>query len=90
MLSVKQIREANPQGTMSMHHECTYGESVHMVVFTDGTIFEFATAKEARLAFDKLYRLGYERDYNWSTDETDGLVQAAELGENPFACTIMF
>jgi hypothetical protein len=33
--------------------------------------------------------MGYDRHYNWQSDETDGIIQAAELGENPFAFSII-
>ena len=53
-------------------------------------ILSFATAKEQLKHFHKLvYDCGVQRVHNTSSDEFDGICQSAELGENPFAFTML-
>jgi hypothetical protein len=83
MNTAAQIRKANPQGQMS------YISGTLDIKFDNGVIFTSATWQERRNLWNKLKRMGFDRCYNFSSDEFDGLCQAGQLGLNPFACTIM-
>lgn len=81
--SANQIRKANPVGKMTMV------SGNNNIVFDNGVIFESENSREQRKLWDKLLRMGFERHYNFSSDEFDGLAQAGANGENPFAFTMM-
>ncbi len=78
-----QIRTANPQGEMSLV------SGTLDIVFKNGVIFTSETYRQRQVLWNKLLRMGYDRCYNFSSDEFDGVCQAAQLGENPFAYTII-
>lgn len=84
MKTSKEIRKANPQGKMSMDYNGT-----HNIIFDNGVVFVSATSRENTKLWNKLLKMGYNRHYNWQSDETDGIIQAAKLGENPFAFSII-
>lgn len=76
------ILAKGPQGKMTMVSGMEY-----RILFDNGVYFDSPNSREQRKLYDKLMRLGFERHYNFSSDEMDGLVQASLNGENPFACT---
>ena len=82
MLTAKQIKEAKPQGEM------TLVSGANCVSF-DNVSFLTSCSRETTNLWNKLLRMGYARCYNFQSDETDGLVQAAELGFNPYAFTCL-
>jgi len=83
MITTKQIRTSNPQGCMTMV------SGNNDIIFDNGIIFTSENSKEKQKLWNKLIRIGFNRYYNFSSDENDGLVQAALNGENPFAFTIL-
>jgi hypothetical protein len=78
-----QIRQANPKGDMS------YVSGTLDIVFKNGVVFTSETSRQRKTLWNKLQRMGYNRGYNFSSDEFDGICQAAQLGENPFAYSII-
>lgn len=83
MTTAAQIRKANPQGKMTMV------SGTQQIIFDNGVIFESSNSIEKQNLWNKLIRMGYERHYNFSSDEFDGICQAAQNGENPFAYSII-
>lgn len=83
MTTATQIRQANPNGKMTMV------SGNNNIVFDNGVIFQSATSREKTNLWNKLKRMGFEQHFNFSSDEHDGIVQASENGENPFAYSIM-
>lgn len=84
MTTASQIRKANPQGKMTMDYNGT-----HQIIFDNGVIFTSASSRDNTNLWNKLLRMGFNRHYNFSSDEIDGLVQASQNGENPFAFSII-
>jgi hypothetical protein len=84
MTTASQIRKANPQGKMMMDYNGT-----HQIIFDNGVIFTSASSRDNTNLWNKLLRMGFNRHYNFQSDEIDGLVQASENGENPFAFSII-
>jgi hypothetical protein len=84
MTTASQIRKANPQGKMTMDYNGT-----HQIIFDNGVIFTSATSRDNTNLWNKLLRMGFNRHYNFQSDEIDGLVQASQNGENPFAFSII-
>jgi hypothetical protein len=83
IMTKQAIISANPQGQMTMV------SGTNDIVFSNGVVLTSATSREKETLWNKLTRMGYEQVTNTSSDEFDGLVQAAQIGENPFECTIM-
>lgn len=83
MTTASQIRKANPSGKMTMI------SGTNNIVFDNGVVFQSASSREKTNLWNKLKRMGFEQHYNFSSDETDGLVQASLNGENPFAYSII-
>jgi len=83
MTTTNQIRQANPQGKMTMV------SGNNNIVFENGVTFTSETTREKTNLWNKLMRMGFNRVYNFSSDEFDGLVQASQNGENPYAFTIL-
>lgn len=83
MTSTKQIRQANPQGKMTMV------SGNNDIVFENGVTFTSETSREKTNLWNKLMRMGFNRVYNFSSDEFDGIVQASQNGENPYKFTIL-
>lgn len=81
--TAKQIRAAKPEGKMSMV------SGYNMIKFDNDVIFICESSREQTKLWNKLLRMGFERHYNFSSDENEGLVQAAQNGENPFAFSII-
>ena len=83
MTTSNQIRKANPQGKMTME------SGNNNIVFDNGVIFASDSSKEKTNLWNKLKRMGFEQHYNFSSDETDGIIEASKNGENPFAYSII-
>lgn len=83
MKTAKEIRQANPQGKMTMV------SGTNDILFDNGVTFTSASPRESRNLWNKLERMGFERHYNFSSDEMDGLAEAGRIGENPFAFSII-
>lgn len=83
MTTTAQIRKANPQGKMTMI------SGTQEIVFDNGVVFESSNSREKQNLWNKLKRMGFEQHYNFSSDEFDGICQASQIGENPFAFSII-
>lgn len=83
MTTTKQIRTANPKGQMTMV------SGNNNIVFENGFIFTSENSREKTNLWNKLLRMGFNRHYNFNSDEFDGICQASQNGENPFAFTIL-
>ena len=83
MTTTKQIRTANPKGQMTMV------SGNNNIVFDNGVTFTSETSRDKQNLWNKLIRMGFNRHYNFNSDEFNGLCQAAQNGENPFAFTIV-
>jgi hypothetical protein len=59
------------------------------IVFENGVIFTESNSKDKTNLWNKLIRMGFDRNYNVSSDENAGLAQAGKLGQNPFDYTII-
>ena len=57
----------------------------YFIKFENGVSFVFDNERDQRNSFSKLMRMGYIRDVNLSSDESEGIRIAGENGENPFA-----
>lgn len=83
MKTASEIRKSNPSGKMTMV------SGTNSIVFDNGVTFECSSSREKTNLWNKLKRMGFEQHYNFSSDETDGIVQASLNGENPFAYSII-
>lgn len=72
-MKTKEIKLANPQGTM------TKLSGTYSIQFTNGVLFQCTTPKEQLKLWEKLKNMGYFQSYNFQSDEEDGLSQANEL-----------
>lgn len=81
-LSAKQIRQANPQGEMSLV------SGANCVEFNNVSFLTSCT-RETTILWNKLMKMGYRRSYNLKGDEFDGLCQAGQLGFKAFEFTII-
>lgn len=81
--TAQQIRNAKPEGKMSMV------SGVEHIVFDNGVTFECQSSREKQILWNKLKRMGFEQHYNFDRDEDAGIAEAARNGENPFAFTIL-
>jgi hypothetical protein len=88
---VKNLVVAN---TEKPYITCDYiykdGKDIHSILFSNGAKLEFNCSR----IHNKVYRilkheLYFPQNFNFSSDEHDGIVQAAQNGENPFAFTIL-
>lgn len=85
VLTTDQIRSAKPSGKMTQD----YSNGIHKIIFDNGVVFNTTSSKSNNKLWNKLLKMGFDRHYNIQSDETDGLVQAAENGENPFAFSVI-
>jgi hypothetical protein len=83
MTTSNQIKAASPSGKMTMV------SGTNNIVFDNGVVFSSETPREKTNLWNKLKRMGFEQHYNFSSDEFDGICQAAKNGENPFAYSII-
>jgi hypothetical protein len=62
-----------------------------MICFSNGAKLVFINDSITRGKVFRIlkHELFYEQDFNFQSDETEGIIQASQNGENPFACTIM-
>jgi hypothetical protein len=82
-MTTSEIKSANPQGEMSR-----ISGKPNVISFKNVS-FITESSKAANKLWNQLIKAGYSRCYNFSSDETDGIVQAGLLGQNPFAFTII-
>lgn len=82
-MKVSEIKKANPEGKMTKVSG-NYG-----IQFENGVFFNFKNSKEQQKVWRKLIKMGFAIYYNFSSDEHNGIIDAYNKGENPFAFTIM-
>lgn len=83
MKTAKEIRQANPQGKMTMV------SGTNDIVFDNGVTFTSESSREKKNLWNKLVRMGFNQHYNFSSDEMNGVAEAGRRGENPFAFSII-
>ena len=84
------VKENNASGKISMSYLYENNKDNHNIHFANGVKLTFENSITAGKVFRILkFELGFEQDYNFQSDENDGIVQAALLGENPFTYSIM-
>lgn len=83
MTTANQIRKAKAEGKMSKV------SGTNDIIFDNGVILTSDSSKECQKLWNKLKRMGFEQHYNFSSDEFDGIVEAAKIGENPFEFKII-
>ena len=86
----KLVAENNAAGSITCSYIFENGKDNHMIHFSNGAKLTFEDSRTSGKVFRILkHELCYAQDYNWQSDETDGLVQASKLGENPFNFTML-
>jgi hypothetical protein len=66
------------------------GKNIHSILFSNGEKLEFESGMIQNKVFRILkHELYFPQNFNLSSDNHDGIVQAALNGENPFAFTIL-
>ena len=84
------IAENNASGSITCSYLFENGKDNHNIHFSNGAKLTFESSIVSSKVFRILkHELSFPQDYNWQSDETDGIIQAAQLGENPFAFTIL-
>lgn len=82
-MKTSEIRAQNPEGKMTMV------SGNNNILFDNGVILDSQNSREKTNLWNKLKRMGFEQHYNFNSDEFDGLVQTDQLGENPYAFSII-
>ena len=82
-MTTKQIRQVKPEGKM------TKVSGTNNIVFDNGVTFVSESSKEQQKLWNKLISIGYVRHLNLSSDEMQGIKQAGDNGENPFAFSMI-
>jgi len=86
----KLVKEQGAIGLISMSYLYENGKDNHNIHFSNGAKMTFESSRIAGKVFRILkYELCFAQNFNWQSDETDGIIQASELGENPFACSVL-
>jgi hypothetical protein len=66
------------------------GIDIYSILFSNGAKLDFPTGMIQSKVFRILkHELYFPQNFNFSSDEHDGIVQASLNGENPFAFTIL-
>ena len=92
-LSASEIRNLNIQESDVLSYEYLWEDGVdnHYLNCNGKSIVSFSNPNARELTFNKIKRMGF--GLGWKapllTDEENGIIQAAENGENPFAYSIM-
>lgn len=86
----KLVKENNASGKITLDYKYNNQKDEYYVYFSNGVKLLFETPKEQNKVFRILkLELGFEQNFNFSSDEHDGIVQAAQNGENPFAFSVI-
>jgi hypothetical protein len=84
------VKENNCAGLITMSYLYENGKDNHNIHFSNGTKLTFENSLTAGKVFRILkHELMFAQNYNWQSDEHDGIVQAAQLGLNPFAYSVI-
>lgn len=86
----KMVAEANASGSITCSYIYENGKNNHNIHFSNGAKLTFENSSISGKVFRILkHELLFEQNFNWQSDEHDGIIQAAQLGENPFAFSII-
>lgn len=86
----KMVQENNANGTITMSYLYKNGKNNHNIHFSNGAVLTFENSTIASKVFRILkFELLFEQDFNFQSDENDGIIEASKLGQNPFAFSMI-
>jgi hypothetical protein len=90
-VTIKQVRKLVEQNNCKGNITCDYNNGIYSIIFSESGKLEFTdSATHGKVYRILKFELSYTQVSNFTnTDEHDGIVQAAQLGQNPFKCTIL-
>jgi hypothetical protein len=92
-LTAQQIRNLNIQknDVLGFDYQWENGVDNNYLTVNGKRVISFTNSKHRRNSFDKIKRMGF--GWGWKmgqlTDEENGIIQASQNGENPFAYSII-
>jgi hypothetical protein len=74
-MTTAQIRKSGVSGRISMAYNSSAN---YLIQFSDGNFFCFETNRERQKVWNKLMKLGFARDLNLGSEESQGIAQATD------------
>jgi len=89
--AVKTLVEShNASGTITSSYIYKNGVDNYNIHFSNGVVMTFESSLIQSKVFRTLkHELGFAQDFNFTTDEDAGIIQASKNGENPFAFSMI-
>lgn len=86
----KLVAQNNAAGKITMSYLYANEKDNHNIHFSNGVTLTFESSVIVSRVFRILKQdLYFEQDFNYQSDENDGIIQAANNGENPFAYSVI-
>lgn len=74
-MTTLQIKKSGVSGKISMAYN---SQSGHLIIFSDGQVLVFASSRERQIVWNKLLKMGFPRDLNLGSEESQGLANATD------------